>query len=117
VNNDRSARIRGAFAQAISALGFRSGGNNARYVLNVTVAFTPADIPNQPYQFVRYVVDANLTDTVGNHILLPFNVNGREGRNTISEAENMAVTAAEKTIRDSYGETLSAYLSSLLPQN
>jgi hypothetical protein len=117
VNNDRSARIRDAFAQALSALGFRSGGNNARYVLNATLTLAQADIPNQPYKFVRYVVEANLTDTAENHILLPFNVNGREGRNTVSEAETIAVSAAEKKIRDSYGETLSAWLSSLLPQN
>jgi hypothetical protein len=115
VSGDRADRIRGAFASAISGAGFRSGGTNARYVLDVTVAFEEVLFPNQPNKFTRYVVNANLTDTLGGAVLLPYTINGREGHLSLAEAENRAVTAAERRINESYGEALSAYLSTRLP--
>jgi hypothetical protein len=114
VENDRSNRVASAFSQALGKAGFRTGGNSP-YVLNVQVSFTPADLPNQQYKFVRYVVDANLTDTASGSILLPYNINGREGHLNISEAENRATAAAEKKIGAEYENTLKAYLDGLLP--
>jgi hypothetical protein len=116
VNGDRSDRIRGAFASVISKAGFRSGGNSARYVLNVTLNLSEVTLGNQQNKFARYVVDANLTDTAEGMILLPFNINGREGHLNLPEAENRAVAAAEKKINETYGAILSGYLSTLLPQ-
>ncbi|MDR1105167.1 MAG: LPP20 family lipoprotein [Treponema sp.] len=116
VNNDRSDRIRGAFAAVISKAGFRSGGNNSRYVLNVTLTLSEVQLANQQNKFARYVVDANLTDTTEGMVLLPYNINGREGHLNISEAENRAVAAAEKKINEAYGGILSEYLSTLLPK-
>jgi hypothetical protein len=116
VNNDRSDRIRGSFASVINKAGFRSGGNNSRYVLNVTFTLSEVQLPNQQNKFARYEVDAKLTDTADNAVLLPFNANGREGHLNLSEAENRAVAAAEKKINDGYGKVLSDYLSALLPK-
>jgi hypothetical protein len=116
VDNDRSDRIRGAFASVVGGAGFRSGGNNTRYVLNVTLALSEVQLPNQPNKFARYVVDANLTDTAEGTVLLPFTINGREGHNNLPEAENRAVAAAEREIKKEYGEILSKYLSTLLPK-
>jgi hypothetical protein len=116
VNGDRSDRIRGAFASVINKAGFRSGGNSARYVLNVTLGLSEVALGNQQNKFARYVVDANLTDTAEGMVLLPFNINGREGHLNLPEAENRAVAAAEKRINESYGTILSEYLSTLLPQ-
>ncbi|MDR1100498.1 MAG: LPP20 family lipoprotein [Treponema sp.] len=116
VNGDRSDRIRGAFASVISTAGFISGGNNSRYVLNVDLSLSEVQLPNQNNKFARYVVDANLTDTAEGMVLLPFNINGREGHLNLSEAENRAVAAAEKKIKDGYGKILSDYLSTLLPK-
>jgi hypothetical protein len=48
-------------------------------------------------------------------VLLPFNINGREGHLNLPEAENRAVAAAEKKINEGYGTVLSDYLSTLLP--
>jgi hypothetical protein len=116
VDNDRSNRIKDAFAGVLNKQGFRSGGTNPRYVLNISVTFSPVDLPNQQNKFTRYVIDANLTDTQEESVLLPFNINGREGHLSISEAENRAVMAAERKITDMYGIALSDYLSKLLPK-
>jgi hypothetical protein len=115
VANDRSDRIRGAFASVFNKAGFRSGGNNSRYVLNVTVTVSEVQLANQQNKFARYVVDANLTDSAEGIVLLPYNINGREGHLTLSEAENRAIAAAERRINDTYGKVLSDYLSTLLP--
>jgi hypothetical protein len=115
VANDRSSRIASAFSQALGRAGFRTGTRNSPYVLNVTVSFSPVDLPNQQYKFVRYVVDANLTDTATGSILLPYNFNGREGHINIPEAENRAVTMAERKIGTEYENALKAYLDGLLP--
>jgi hypothetical protein len=116
VTNDRFDRIRSAFASVFGAIGFRSGGANSRYVLNVTVTLSEAIFPDTTYKHAQYEVDANLTDTADGAVLLPFNINGREAHATLSEAEKRAVAAAEKTIKDNYGQLLSGYLASLLPK-
>jgi hypothetical protein len=116
VNGDRSDRIRGAFASVISKAGFKSGGNNSRYVLEVNLTLSEVQLQNQPNKFARYVVDANLTDTAEGVVLLPYNINGREGHLNLSEAENRAVAAAEKKITEGYGGILADYLSTLLPK-
>jgi hypothetical protein len=116
VNNDKANRIRGAFASVLSRAGFRSGGGDTRYVLNVNADFSPVDLPNQTNKFVRYTIDANLTDTRTGNILLPYNAAGREGHLSIPEAENRAVAAAERKINEDYDRALSNYLAALLPE-
>ncbi|MDR1637284.1 MAG: LPP20 family lipoprotein [Treponema sp.] len=115
VENDRSNRVASAFSQAFGKAGFKTGTRNSPYVLDVKVSFSPVDLPNQQNKFVRYVVDANLADTASGSILLPYNINGREGHLNISEAENRAAAAAEKKIGTEYENTLKAYLDGLLP--
>jgi hypothetical protein len=116
VENDRSNRIASAFSQALGRAGFRTGTRDSPYVLNVRVFFTPVDLPSQQqYKFVRYVVDANLIDAASGSILVPYNLNGREGHLNISEAENRAAMAAEKKIGTEYENALKAYLDGLLP--
>jgi hypothetical protein len=115
VDNDRSNRISSAFSQALSGAGFRTGTRNSPYVLDVKVSFSPVDLPAQQNKFVRYVVDANLTETSSGNILFPYNINGREGHTNIPEAENRAATAAEKKIAAEYGNALKTYLNGLLP--
>jgi hypothetical protein len=117
VQNDRSDRVRSAFASVLGAIGFRSGGANSRYVLNVTVTISEAFLPNASRKHAQYVVDANLTDTAGGMVLLPFNINGRETHVSFPEAEKRAVAAVEKKIKDNYGQMLSAYLSALPPKH
>jgi hypothetical protein len=116
VQNDRSGRIQGAFARALSDLGFQSGGSNSRYMLDVDVVNTPVVIANSPHNWTRIEVTANLIDTVFNTVLLPFNFNSREGHTTQTEADNRAIMAAERIINEQYANLLSDYLTRLLPK-
>jgi len=116
VKNDKAGRIQGAFAKVLSEAGFRSGGNNSRYVLDVNVSVSPVDLPNNVNKFARIELGANLTDTGSKSVLLPYNFTGREGHATASEAENRAYMAAERKIGEEYKDLLFTYLSQLLPK-
>jgi hypothetical protein len=115
VTNDKSGRIQGAFAKSLAELGFRSGGNNPRYVLRVDITVSPVDLPNNPNKFARMEMSANLTDTAGGAVLLPYNYNNREGHTSLSEAENRLYMVAERKINEEYAKLLYNYLSQLLP--
>jgi len=116
VKNDKAGRIQGAFAKALSDIGFRSGGNNSRYILNVDITVSPVDLPNNTNKFARIELSANLTDTSVKSVLLPYNFNSREGHITAAEAENRAYMAAERKINEEYKNLLSDYLNQLLPK-
>jgi hypothetical protein len=117
VSGDRSNRIKNAFTRAVGSAGFRTGGANQRYRLVVTLDLRPADFPDPKYQYVRFTVDANLTDTAeGNSVLFPFNVSEREGHISIPEAETRALQQAEKKIVEAYPPALAEYLAELLPR-
>jgi hypothetical protein len=117
VSGDRSNRIKNAFTRAVGSAGFRTGGANQRYRLVVTLDLRPAEYADPRYQYVRFAVDANLTDTAeGNSVLFPFNVSGREGHINIPEAEIRALTNAEKRIEETYPPALAEYLAELLPR-
>jgi hypothetical protein len=115
VLKDKSKRIEGAFAKSLSELGFRSGGTNSRYMLDVNIDTSPVDFPNNSNKFTRMELGANLTDTSQKAVLFPYNFNLREGHATQSEAENRTYTVAERKINDEYANLLSDYLSQLLP--
>ena len=116
VQNDKSARIQGAFAKALGELGFRTGGNNSRYVLDVDVISAPVTIANNANKWARIEVTANLKDTSVNTVVVPYNFNIREGHTSQPEADNRAITAAERKIGSEYANMLNSYLSQLLPK-
>jgi len=116
VKNDKAGRIQGAFAKALSDIGFRSGGGNSRYVLDVNISVSPVDLPSNTNKFARIELGANLTDTSVKSVLLPYNFNSREGHTTAAEAENRAYLAAERKIGEEYKDILITYLSQLLPK-
>jgi hypothetical protein len=116
VENDRDNRIRSAFASAFSSVGFRTGGNNSRYQLQARISLSEVELPNQTNKFVRYSIEGNFVDTSTGDILFPYSIVGREGHPILSEAENRAVRAAESKIREAYTQSLSAYLSQLIPK-
>jgi hypothetical protein len=113
VKNDSSNRVRGAFATIFTQAGFLTGGNNTRYVLDVTVDVSDASQANQTFKYARYVIDANLKDTRSGEVLIPYNITDREGHNNYSEAVNRAYGSAEKKINKEYGNILKEFLSSL----
>ena len=110
VRNDRSGRIEGSFAKALSDAGFRSGGNNSRYVLDVDIATTPVVIAGNQNLFTRIELKANLIDTIPGTVLLPFDFNSREGHITQDEADNRAYAAAARKINEDYPVLLGSYL-------
>ncbi|MDR0624820.1 MAG: LPP20 family lipoprotein [Treponema sp.] len=116
VSRDSADRIKGAFVSAITQAGFRAGTGNSRYLLDISVVLSPVDLPNQSNKFVRYVVDAKLTDQETASILLPYNISGRSGHLTAAEAENRAYSDAVRSINENYRDRLSAYLAALLPE-
>ena len=116
VTNDKSGRIQGAFAKALSELGFRSGGNNSRYVLQVNITVSPVELANNANKFARMELTANLTDTRLGSVVLPYNFSNREGHATQSEAENRTYASAERKINEEYARLLNNYLSQLLPK-
>lgn len=115
VTNDKSDRIQAAFANILSGLGFRSGGIDSRYELDVNIVNTPVNNPDNPFIFSRMELNAKLIDTYDNTILLSYNFSVRDGHYTIEEAENRTYILAERRISDEYQERLSGYLSQLLP--
>ena len=113
VTNDRDGKIHGAFANVLSDLDIKIGGNKVRYVLDVDVTISPVDMPTNPNKFARINVDANLTDTKKNTLLLPFNFSLREGHVNEKMAEERCFTYAAKKIDDDYKELLSDCLSKM----
>ena len=111
VENDVQNRIKGAFSSTLTKAGFLTGGNGSRYVLRAALSLNEVDYPNSPFKFIRYVVDANLIDTTTGIVLFPYNINDREGHASLSEAQNMAVRAAEGRISGDYLNSLRAFLS------
>jgi hypothetical protein len=113
VRNDKSGRVEGAFAKSLSDLGFRSGGNNSLYILDVNIVTSAVEFPNNTNKFTRIEVDARLTED--GITLLPYNFADREGHATQSEADNRAYMLAERSIQAAYPKILGDYLSQLLP--
>jgi len=121
ITNDRDGRIQGAFSRAFSDLGFRTGGTNQRYMLNVSITAEPEDRPplvrgDTVIVFARMALTANLVDTSTGAVLLPFSFTQREGHNTPALAENQTFIRAQQRIDREYSGLLSDYLSRLLPR-
>jgi hypothetical protein len=111
VENDRNGRVKSAFSRALAAAGFRTGGNGSRYALRAVLSLEQIDYANNPYRWVRYAVDASLDDTTSETVLFPYSVSDREGHNSLTEAENRALSAVENAITNSYVKELGDFLS------
>ena len=115
VTGDRGDRIKGAFSKAISGAGFRSGGDNSRYMMRAVYTMSEVELPGQTNKFVRYQLNGALADAAeGNSVLVSYDASGREGHLTIPEAEERAIRAAENKIPGEFELVLKDYLSSLV---
>jgi hypothetical protein len=114
VRNDRSGRIEGAFAKALSDLGFRSGGSNSRYMLAVNVITVPVVISGNGNKFTRIELLANLADLNTGTVLLPYSFSDRQGHITQTEADNRAYAAAERRINEEYSGLFNDFLIGML---
>jgi hypothetical protein len=113
VENDKSGKIKTAFSQALSQAGFRTGADApaARYQLKAKLSLEEAVFDGSPYKWYRYAVEGSLTDTASNTVLFPYDGSGREGANTLPEAETRAVKSAENAIKESYVKALGDFLA------
>ena len=122
ISNDRNGRLFGAFAGIFADFGFETGsvppGSAAkmRYVLEVDIALSPVELPNNANVFSRIELSANLKDAKMNQILIPYNFNSREGHTSRAEADNRCFLAAERDINEVFRGFLSDYLSLLRPR-
>jgi hypothetical protein len=116
VENDRTNRIKGAFASVIGSVGLQSGGDDSLYVLDGRISFTPANLQKSDSVYVRYILEANLVDRRTGTVLLPYTFSGREGHLSMAEAENRALGDAEKQIADGWALVFVEYLDSLLSE-
>jgi hypothetical protein len=107
---DGGSRIGSAFAAVLSGAGFRTGGSGGRYRLDVNFSLEPVDLPQNPNKFIRYTLDARLLDTVDNQVLFPYTISGREGHQTVSEAEMRVLRSAENKITETYDAAFRDYL-------
>ncbi len=111
VENDRDDRIRAAFASVVANEGFKVAESDARYSIRAVVRFAEADLPRNPNKFVRYHIDASLSDAGKETSVMPYNISGREGHATVEEAEQRAVRAAERKIRADFSQLFGDFLS------
>ena len=117
VTGDRAGRIQGSFAGAMTGLGFRTGGANQRYILQVNVIVTEPQFAggNRNIVWAQMELSANLVDTATGAALLPFYFSGREGHTNFERAENVVFNAAQRQIEAEFGGMLEDFLFQLIP--
>jgi hypothetical protein len=113
VNNDYSDRIKGAFSEVFANRGFQTGGEDSPYELQVSVVLAETVLPDNPGKFFRYTVNANLVDKKTLQTLSAYNINGREGSTSLSEAQDRTLRAIEEKISEGYTDKLEEYLIGL----
>ena len=116
VQNDKSGIIEAAFAKVFHSLGFQSGGNNLRYLLEVDISIESLEYPGNLHKFARFELKANFIDTCLKKLLLPYNFIVRQGHITQIEADNRAYLAAERKIEEEYTMLLNDLLFSVMLQ-
>ena len=115
VDKDYSGKIKGVFSEVYANMGFKTGGDNSPYELLISVSMEEA-VLNNPNKFVRYNIKADLTEKNTSLVLFPYNINGREGSTSMSEAENRALRIIDQRIREAYADELKEYMAGLSPK-
>ena len=117
VTGDRAGRIQGSFAGAMTGLGFRTGGVNQRYILQVNVIVTEPQFAGGQRNIVwaQMELSASLVDTATGAALLPFYFSGREGHTNFERAENIVFNVAQRQIEAEFGNLLEDFLFQLIP--
>jgi hypothetical protein len=111
VKGDVNGRIKAAFAGVFTVAGFRTGKGNSRFALETVVTLTPS--AQGRYFNTRYTVDAVLTDTLTGAELFTYNAVNRESHPVSqADADNRAITGAERKITAEFPGVLQDYLNS-----
>lgn len=109
LSGDRHDRIRNAFAGIFTGEGFKTGGVNSRYTLEVAMILSEA--PRNQYYNTRYTMNAVLKDIQSGVELFVYNTAGRESHSQSQEdAVNRAYIGAERKIKAEFPGLLREYL-------
>lgn len=100
----QQTRVRTAFSSALSAQGITVVSEDdaaATHALTAELHFAPAESPDPAYQFVRYTLNAVLTE-FSTRKEVPYALTGREGHLTDAQAKNRALIKIESDIAENY---------------
>lgn len=103
IEGDQNGRIEAAFSTILKDYGIRIanvGDTDATYTLIGDASFTPLEMSSESKnKFIRFVLNASLTEVKSGKNVLPFSVSGREAHLSESEATQRAVRTIENEIR------------------
>jgi hypothetical protein len=109
VTGDVNGRVKAAFAGAFTAGGFKTGGRNSRYALEVTLVTAPA--PTTAYYNTRYTINAILKDTRTGAELFTYNAANRKSHPASQEdADSRVIIGAQRKIAEEFPVLLREYL-------
>jgi hypothetical protein len=109
VTGDVDGRFKAVFAKAFTDLGYRTGSDNSRFVLELTVNLEPA--PRNSYFNTLYTINAILNDTWNKSELFTYNIADRESHPSgQAEANNRAVIVALRRIEEEFSGILKEHL-------
>lgn len=86
----------------LNRLGITPMGNGTRYVLTETLSLERTELPGNPLKFINYSLVLRLKDTYTNKYIFTWRGTGREGQTTYATAQNRAITALDKKIRNDF---------------
>ncbi|MCL2519803.1 MAG: LPP20 family lipoprotein [Spirochaetaceae bacterium] len=118
VQNDRDGNVYNAFNRTLTNLGFRTGGFNTRYVLNVEINLRLEERFSEPLNmqltWATKNLRAELIDTATGQVLLAYHFNStREARARESDAVSAVFRQAAEAIDKEYADILLEYLTRL----
>ena len=113
VNNDRANSLKDAFSTVLLELGFDVRENEPKYILEVDVTLSGDII--QDNWFSRIEISANLLEpSTRSLVILPWNLNTREGHLTADAADARAFRAAASKINEEFKEHISSHMPQII---
>ncbi len=114
VEGDSSDRICDAFKTVVSDSGLKLTEKieDARYKLDAKIEMTEIE-GNKKYEYVRFVLSAQLIDMATQKVLVPYSENGREAHISQTEAVQRAYRTVEELVASNYSSVLASYLDTL----
>ena len=106
IKGDIDGRVAAAFSKIFSEYGIKLASiedEDATYTLVADVSFSPLQMSGETKnKYIRFVVNANLTELKTDKIVLPFAISGREAHLSEEEATQRAVRTIENEIRKQF---------------
>jgi len=110
IKGDIDGRISAAFSKVFSEYGIKIANftdSDATYTFDAEVSFTPLQMSGESKnKYIRFVVNANLTELKTEKIVLPFSISGREAHLSEEEATQRAIRTIENEIKKNFLEKI-----------